>query len=317
MQHNNLNFIRILMIELLINNLRHNKTFLSLETTPMHEASFEPIIEKIRDFGLHHKVDAFSTTDNPLARLKYNALFGALKLQNSFQKPVIATMSMRDRNKIALQSDLLGANDHNLRSILCLTGDAAHASDQPNPKGVFEGNSTLLLDMIKCFNSGMDYSGKPFKIPPKPICPFAVCNAYANTPKNLMKKMATKIHHGAVGIITQPVYSEENASMLLELLKEAHESIGHHGEKTELILGFFPIVRLRTAQFLASHVPGVHIPDTWMEQLTSAKKISDQEERKVGLELSVETFQKLKKIHPKIHLMSANNFELIADILNH
>ena len=302
-------------VESLLKTLR-GKHFLSLETTPMHEPRFEPIIEKIAHFGLDKKVDAFSTTDNPLARLKYNALFGALKLQETFHKPVIATMSMRDRNKIALQSDLLGANEHNLRSILCLTGDPASASDQPNLKGVFEGNSTLLMDMIKCFNAGMDYSGKPFKIAPKPISPFAVCNAHANVPKNLMKKMALKIHHGSVGIITQPVYSKENATMLLELLDEAHASLEIKSEKTELILGFFPIVRLRTAQFLAAHVPGIHVPDVWMEKLTVAKKRGQEEERRVGFELSVQTFHELKKVHPKIHMMSANNFELIADILN-
>lgn len=303
------------MVESLLKTLR-GKHFLSLETTPMHEPRFEPIIEKIAHFGLDKKVDAFSTTDNPLARLKYNALFGALKLQETFQKPVIATMSMRDRNKIALQSDLLGANEHNLRSILCLTGDPASASDQPNLKGVFEGNSTLLMDMIKCFNAGIDYSGKPFKIQPKPIVPFAVCNAHANVPRNLMKKMATKIHHGSSAIITQPVYSTENATMLLELLDEAHSSLGIKTEKAELILGFFPIVRLRTAQFLAAHVPGIHVPDVWMDKLTAAKKRGEEEEKRVGFELSVETFHALKKVHPKIHMMSANNFELIADILN-
>ena len=166
------------MIENFIAKLQ-NDAFLTLETTPMHEPSFEPIIQKVAQFGLDKKVDGFSTTDNPLARLKYNALFGALRLQNAFDKPVISTMSMRDRNKVALQSDLLGANEHDLRTILCLTGDPASASDQPSLKGVFEGNSTLLLDIIKCFNAGIDYSGKPFKTAPKPIYPFAVCNAHA------------------------------------------------------------------------------------------------------------------------------------------
>ena len=302
------------MVESLITKLR-SESFLSLETTPMHEPSFEPIIEKIALFELDKKVNAFSTTDNPLARLKYNALFGALKLQTRFQKPVIATMSMRDRNKVALQSDLLGANEHDLRSILCLTGDPASASDQPSLKGVFEGNSNLLMDIIKCYNAGIDYAGKPFKTQPKPIYPFAVCNAHANVPKNLMKRMATKIHHGAVGIITQPVYSTNNATMLLELLREAQASVKSDAPKTELILGFFPIVRLRTAQFLSAHVPGIHVPDMWMERLTRAKKTSEEEEKKVGFELSVETFKAIQKVHPKIHMMSANNFELIADIL--
>ena len=301
------------MIEDFIAKLQTD-AFLTLETTPMHEPSFEPIIQKITQFELAKKVDGFSTTDNPLARLKYNALFGALRLQNAFNKPVISTMSMRDRNKVALQSDLLGANEHDLRAILCLTGDPASASDQPSLKGVFEGNSTLLLDIIKCFNAGIDYSGKPFKMTPKPIYSFAVCNAHANVPKNLIKKMRTKIERGAVGIITQPVYSIDNAKMLLELLQSAKEGL-QNVQNTQLILGFFPIVRLRTAQFLAAHVPGIHVPNEWMEKLTKAKKISEEEEKKVGFELSLRTFRELKSVHPKIHLMSANNFELISDIL--
>lgn len=301
------------MIEQFIEKLQ-NDTFLTLETTPMHEPTFEPIIEKIAQFELDKYVDGFSTTDNPLARLKYNALFGALKLQNRFKKPVIATMSMRDRNKVALQSDLLGANEYDLRTILCLTGDPASASDQPQLKGVFEGNSTLLMDIIKCFNAGIDYSGKPFKTHPNPIYPFAVCNAHANTPKHLMKKMATKLSHGAVGIITQPVYSVENATLLRELFNEAKAHV-NKDEPSELILGFFPIVKLRTAQFLAAHVPGVHVPDIWMEKLTHAKKISEEEERKVGFELSLNAFKTIRKIHPKMHIMSANNFELVADLL--
>lgn len=303
------------MIENFIEKLR-NDTFLTLETTPMHEPIFEPIIQKIKMYDLDKKVDGFSTTDNPLARLKYNALFGALKLQNTFNKPVITTMSMRDRNKVALQSDLLGANEHQLRTILCLTGDPASASDQPSLKGVFEGNSTLLLDIIKCFNAGMDHSGKPFEIQPQSIYPFTVCNAHANVPKNLMKKMVTKIKHGAVGIITQPVYAQENAKMLLELLKNAKSELKEDPNNTQLILGFFPIVRLRTAQFLAAHVPGIHVPSEWMEKLGKAKKISEEEERKVGFELSLKTFKELKKIHPKIHIMSANNFKIVSDILS-
>ena len=304
------------MIENFIEKLKHD-TFLTLETTPMHEPTLEPLIEKIAALELHTKVDGFSTTDNPLARLKFNALFGALKLQTRFEKPVIATMSMRDRNKVALQSDLLGGNAFDLRTILCLTGDPASASDQPSVKGVFEGNSTLLLEIIQCFNAGIDYSGKPFKTQPQPIYPFSVCNAHANTPKNLMKKMAMKINHGSVGIITQPVYSVENAKILLDLLHDAKKELNKEQSQTQLILGFFPIIKLRTAQFLAAHVPGIHVPSVWMDKLARAKKISEEEEKKVGFELSLNAFLELKKVHPKIHIMSANNFELVADLLKY
>ena len=79
-----------------------------------------------------------------------------VKLQETFNLPAIATMSMRDRNKIALQGDLLGANDLDVVNILALTGDPAKMSDQPNTKAVLEGNSTLLLQMIRNFNNGID-----------------------------------------------------------------------------------------------------------------------------------------------------------------
>ncbi|WP_193228529.1 methylenetetrahydrofolate reductase, partial [Aliarcobacter butzleri] len=108
------------MFKTLIQKLQEDK-YLTLETTPQHEPSMHNIIEKIKKFNLQDKIDGFSCTDNPLAKLRYNSLFAALKLQQEFEKPVIATMTMRDRNKIALQSDLLGANDFDVRAILALT----------------------------------------------------------------------------------------------------------------------------------------------------------------------------------------------------
>ncbi|MEA3523274.1 MAG: methylenetetrahydrofolate reductase, partial [Campylobacterota bacterium] len=128
------------MFEQLIEKLQ-SETYITLETTPGHSPQFTPTVDKIEALGLDKLVDGFSTTDNPLAKLKYNALFAAKMLQERFNKPVIATMSMRDRNRIALQSDLLGANEVDVRAILALTGDPAKISDQPNSKGVFEGDS--------------------------------------------------------------------------------------------------------------------------------------------------------------------------------
>jgi len=187
----------------LLNKLK-NSSYITLETTPGHSPKFSNVIEKLDSLGLDKLVDGFSTTDNPLAKLKYNALFAAKMLQDRFNKPVIATMSMRDRNIIALQSDLLGANDVDIRAILALTGDPAKLSDQPHVKGVFEGDSTLLLDIIACFNSSIDYAGKPFTVKPEQIYPFGVINSYAKNPKTLQKKDAEKnsqrcawYHHSA------------------------------------------------------------------------------------------------------------------------
>jgi len=298
----------------LINKLK-NDTYITLETTPGHSPIFSPIIETIAELGLDKLVDAFTTTDNPLAKLKYNSLFAAKMLQERFNKPVIATMSMRDRNKIALQSDLLGANEVDVRAILALTGDPASISDQPHTKGVFEADSTLLLEIISCFNSGIDYAGKPLTQKPKEIYPFAVVNSYAKNPKTLQKKMQKKIKHGALGIITQPVYDLQNAKLLLELKEAANEECCNENKSAELILGIFPITKLRTAQFLSAHVPGIDVPDAWIEALRDAHEKGAEEEYRVGFELSKNLFLELKALHPKIHLMTANQFGLAKNIL--
>ena len=302
------------MFDTLLEKL-NNKQYITLETTPGHTALFTPTIDKIAALDLDKYVDGFSTTDNPLAKLKYNALFAAKLLQDRFNKPVIATMSMRDRNKIALQSDLLGANEVDVRAILALTGDPATMSDQPHTKGVFEGDSTLLLEIISAFNSGMNYAGKPLGVAPKPLYPFAVVNSYAKNTKTLQKKIQKKIKHGAMGIITQPVYDLENAKLLLELKENANRECCPDRKKGELIFGIFPITKLRTAQFLSAHVPGINVPDIWIEKLRIAHERGSEEEYKVGFELSKNLFDELKVLHPKIHLMTANQFEIAKDIL--
>jgi len=306
-------FLGIDLFAKLIEKLQ-NGAYITLETTPPHAAKFSSIINTLQSLGLDALVDGFTTTDNPLAKLKYNSLFAAKMLQDRFKKPVIATMSMRDRNIIALQSDLLGANEADIRAILALTGDPAKMSDQPNAKGVFEGDSSLLLDIISCFNSSIDYAGKPFLLPPETIYPFAVINSYAKNPKTLQKKIHKKISKGAIGIITQPVYDLQNAELLIKLTKEANLAHPNKQDAT-LILGLFPITKLRTAQFLASHVPGINVPQIWLDKLRAANAVSAEEEFKVGFELSKNLFEQIKAIHPKIHLMTANQFELAKQIL--
>ncbi len=303
------------MFDTLIQKLQEDK-YITLETTPTHEPIFNNIISKIEEYNLDKKVDGFSTTDNPLAKLKYNALFASIKLQQKFNKPCIATVSMRDRNKIALQSDLLGANDFDVRAILALTGDPAHMSDQPHTKGVFESNSNMLLEIINSFNNGMDYAGKPFKTTPKTIYPFSVINSYAKNMKSLEKKMIKKILNGTRGIITQPVYDEQNAKQLLGYFDSAKKTFNDDRNKSQLILGIFPITQLRTAQFLSSHVPGIYVPQDWIDKLTIASKISKDEERKVGMELSSNLLKEIQEFHPKVHLMTANKFDIANELID-
>jgi len=287
---------------------------ITLETTPPKLPTLNPIIEKIKASKAYEYIDGFSTTDCPLSKLKYNSIIAAYKLQTEFKKPVIATMSMRDRNKIALQSDLLGANDLDVTHILALTGDPAKMSDQPNTKGVVEGSSLLLLEIIRAFNNGMDYSGKEFKIKPKPITPFAVSNSYAKNFSTIEKKIYKKVKNYAAAIITQPVFDIEIAQKLIEIRDKVRKEFSDERKEFEIIFGFFPITRLNTAQFLKAQVPGIYVPDKWIEKLIKAKKINEQEEFKVGIQLSKQLFKKLLKINPKIHIMTANKFEIVPHL---
>ncbi|MDR1614598.1 MAG: methylenetetrahydrofolate reductase [Campylobacteraceae bacterium] len=295
-----------------LKNQLQNGQFISLEITPPHGADIKAVFHKLAATKLKNKIDAFVVTDSPLARLKADSIITAFKLQEYFSKPTIATMTMRDRNKIALQSAILGANALNVTAILALTGDSATGSNQPNVKGVFEANSTLLLEIIKCFNAGIDYAGREFSAPLKPILSFAVCNSRANQPKTLQKKIINKLKFNPAAIITQPVYDIENAKWLKNIFDEAKEQTK---ADTELIFGFFPVTKLKTAQFLNSHVSGVHIPQLLMQQLSNAKKISEEKEFATGIALSKNIFKELKNFHCKIHIMAANNFKLLDEII--
>ena len=288
--------------------------YITLETTPPKLPTFVGDLENIEKSEAYKYVDGFSTTDSPLSQMKYNSIIAAFKLQQKFNLPTIATMSMRDRNKIALQSDLLGANDLDVLNILALTGDPAKMSDQPNTKAVLEGNSTLLLQMIRNFNNGIDYSGREFKIKPKNITAFAVSNSYAKNFSTIEKKIYTKVKNCASGIITQPVYDIDIAKKLLDIKRSVRMEFDDERNKFQIVLGFFPITSLKTAQFLSSHVPGIYVPDEWIERLIKAHNISKKEEHEIGLELSRELFQNLLKLHPKIHIMTANRFEIVKEL---
>ncbi len=304
------------MFEKFCDTLCNDKEFITVEINPPHGASMDGIIEKIKKTKLHEKVTGFSCTDNPLAKLKMSGVLAAIKIQQTFDKPVIATMSMRDKNKLSLQSTLLGANDFDLRCILALTGDPAKFSDQPEVKGVLERDSTLLLSIIYHLNNGVDYSNKALNPRPKPIYPFAVSNSYARNMKSLQKRIVKKLDYGARAIFTQPVYDMESAKELLELFEEAKEmSVRDTAKEAHLILGQFPIVRAKTANFIDDKVPGISVPKDIIDEMNLAAMDSEDKEQEVGFVLSKRIFDDMMKAHGKVHLMTHNRFDLCSELI--
>jgi 5,10-methylenetetrahydrofolate reductase len=179
------------MTETLIEKLKTSA--ITLEITPPKSPDFSKTVSALQTIPSLSKIDGFTVTDNPLAKLKYSSVLASVKVQSELKKPVVCTVSMRDKNNLAMQSELLGLNDFDVRGILALTGDPARLSDQPNVKGVFEGDSSQLLRMIRFFNEGVDFGGKAINPKPKPIYPFAVSNSYSKNFSSLSKKIHKKI----------------------------------------------------------------------------------------------------------------------------
>ncbi len=302
------------MIEKLIQKLENS--FVSLEITPPKSTNLSEVLDSVKKIKKLGNMDAFVVTDNPLAKLKYSSTLASVKITQEFAKPVICTMSMRDKNKLALQSDLLGLNDFGVRMVLALTGDPAKISDQPNVKGVFEGNSVELVRAIKFLNAGVDFAGKPLKHQPRPIFPFCVTNSYAKNLSNLQKKMYKKIEAGCVAMVSQPVFDVDGAKKLLEIFDETRNSFSDERRDAKLIFGVFPITTLKTAQFLYAHVPGIFVPQTLVDKLFVASKISPEEEKRVGVEMTKALIDSLKPINHRFHIMSANKFDFIDELLD-
>jgi 5,10-methylenetetrahydrofolate reductase len=304
------------MFDTFLQKLQSKEKFITVEITPPHGASMDTIIENIKSLQLDQKIAGFSVTDNPLAKLKMSGILSAIKVQQTFNKPVIATMSMRDKNKLSLQSSLLGANDFDLRCILALTGDPAKLSDQPEVKGVVERDSTLLLSIIYHLNKGVDYSNKALKPTPKPIYPFAVSNSYAKDMTRLEKRIVKKLNYGAKAILTQPIYDVDNAKELLEIFESAKaQSIRDSAKEAQLIMGQFPVVRARTTNFISDRVPGIHVPKDIVDEMNLAAMDGEAKEQEVGFAISKKIFDDVMALHGKAHLMTHNRFDLCRDLI--
>ncbi len=299
------------MLDQLITKLHSNQAFLSVEVSPSLSSTIgQSVIDELKSLK---QADCFVCTDSPLARLKPSSILTSIKLQNALKKPVICTFSMRDRNSIALCGDILGANEFGLRSFLSLSGDGVKNGDCVGAKGVFEESSLKLGRIIDGLNQGIAANGKVLKDSVETIYNFSVINSYANNTESLKKKMLKKLSNSLVqGLFTQPVFSLESARFLLESMKSINKELG---QNCVMILGFFPVLSYKVALFLRDKLPGVYIPNEWVQKLEKASIKGKEVERKIGLELSRELFKDLQALHNKFHFMSANKPSLLREFV--
>ena len=300
-------------VEQFISTLENKDEYtFTLEISPQAKYDLGYIEEKINASNISDYINAFVVTDSPFANLKISSILAALQLQQRLNnnKPFIATQTMRDKNSIALQNDLIGANYFDIRMVLAVTGDAIANGNQKQAKAVFEGNSELLISIIKDLNRGKSLGDFIFKEPLKPIYPFCVINSYAKNNDTLKVRLAKKANSGVKAIFTQPIYEAERLELLLKWIDELPLK-----EKPVLVPGFFPILTYKTAYFIYYKLPGAYIPETWLNKLKEASDKSPEEEKKVAVELSTNLFNDMIKIHKKMHIMSMNNYDFVVSLL--
>jgi 5,10-methylenetetrahydrofolate reductase len=238
-------------------------------------------------------VDAVNITDNQTAVVRLSSIASAKILLDEGIEPIMQ-MTCRDRNRLAIQSDLLGAAALGIHNLLCLTGDYQKFGDQPEAKGVFDLDSIQLVATVAKMNSGFLLSEQQMK-----KCPDffigAAANPFAEPLEMRVIRLFKKVQAGARFIQTQPVFDMNIFRRWMEKVVE----LGLH-EKCAIIPGVMPVKSVKVLYHMKKEVPGVKINDEYIDRL---EKAPDPKEE--GIKIAVEMIQTLRKIKGVrgIHIM--------------
>jgi methylenetetrahydrofolate reductase (NADPH) len=250
---------------------------------------------------LKDKVHAVNITDGSRAVMRMCSLsMSKLLLENGIE-PVMQ-ISCRDRNKIALQSDILGANALGIQNILCITGDSVKAGDQKNAKAVHEFESVRLLQQIQDFNEGIDPTFGKLVDEKTFIFAGAAADPGCRNEKSLKNRIKKKKEAGARFIQTQMVMEKEN---LIEFCEKISNPL-----EIPVIAGVFLLKSYKNALFINKYVPGAKIPEKILNRLRDAKDPLQE-----GIRIAAEQAQDFINIANGIHLMAVKAEHLIPEIL--
>ena len=267
--------------------------------------------EAIRKKGkiLKGAVDSVNVTDNQTGVVRLCSLAACAILREEGLDPVLQ-MVTRDRNRIALQSDILGASALGIRNILCLSGDHQSFGNQPDAKGVFDIDSVQLVAAVRQMrDTGKILGGEELSLAPE-LFIGAVENPFAEPFAFRAIRLAKKIAAGAEFIQTQCIYN-------LERFKEFMTQVRDRGLETRAFIlgGVTPFKSVRMAEYMAKNVAGIDIPEELIKRL---KGVAPAEQKKEGLKICVETIQALREmpgVHG-IHIMAIEWEDAVPEIVS-
>lgn len=233
------------------------------------------------------KVDAINVTDLQSSVMRLGSLAVCHLLKDRAIEPIFQ-ITCRDRNRLALQSDLLSAAALGIENVLALTGDYTTLGDHPEAKPVFDLGSIELLDVIRSLQEGKDMKGNALKGAPK-FCVGAVVNPGADPLEPEIIKMEKKISSGALFFQTQAVYD-------IELFKRFLAAAKHL--KTTTLAGIVLLKSAGMAKYMNKNVAGVFVPDNLIKEMVEAKDKSVQ-----SIEIAARLIKELKPLCQGIHIM--------------
>ncbi|MBI3324166.1 MAG: methylenetetrahydrofolate reductase [Candidatus Omnitrophica bacterium] len=250
--------------------------------------------------GDRELIDGVNVTDGSGAMMRACPLVVANELRGLDFEPILQ-MTCRDRNRLALQADLLGAAMLGIRNLLLLTGDDPKAGDHPDTKPVFDIDSITLMRAAKGLTQGKDMAGKELLGHPPKFCIGAAADPGAKDLDVEMKKFQAKIDAGAQFFQTQAIFSPEPLARFMARAKPLGKPV---------LAGILLIKSAKMARYMNEHVWGIHVPDELIARFESA---TDKEAECVAV--TAELIRSVRRIADGIHLYALGWERLIPDIL--
>ncbi len=251
---------------------------------------------------LKGRVHAVNITDGSRAVLRMSPLIASIILLQNGIEP-ICQFACRDRNRIGLQADLMGAHALGVRNILALTGDPVKAGDHPDCKGVFDLEAVRLLQVIQKLNMGVDYNDKPLTDGTLDLFPGAAIDPQCASWSGLQSRFEKKLAAGAQFFQSQLITDFEKLEKFMDAIAA--------GSNKPILAGIFLLKSAKNAEFINRVVPGVNIPQHTIDRLAQAKDPLSE-----GMKIAAEQVQMAQQLCQGVHMMAVKREDLIAPILD-
>jgi len=267
-----------------------------------------PDVVKEKAALLKGYVDAVNVTDNQTAMVRMSSFGASIFLRQMDMHPVMQMVS-RDRNRLAMQADIIAAYSHGINTMLCLSGDHMKFGDHPMATGVFDLDSVQAIQMVrKMRDEGLFQGGKECKNAPKMFIG-AAANPFADPFELRVARLAKKIKAGADFVQTQCIFNLEK----FEKWMEGVRARGLH-KQCYIMAGVTPMKSVGAARYMANRVPGMDVPKALVDRMANTPKEQQAQE---GIDICVETIQRLKEIEgvSGIHIMAIEWESAVPEIV--